>query len=395
MADQSTLQQLLQQGVGLQSNAQGNTTLTPNNGNPNTIYNLARPNVTQFNPATGALPAMGDANGNWAVPAQGLNPALQQILSNNVQQTNVRPTVPAGMFTIPPVIIPGLPGPTAPPITAPVSGPGTGTPVAGGGGTNTGGNLSAISAGGTGGGTGIANQTHTGNYLGGTPPVGSFPNAFTGGAVDKGAGYGMDFGGNNVNWQQIVDVAGDAMGLPGNWYLSNDGGWDVSNILTSLGSTVTGLPIGNLLQQLGQKVANSPNGVPLVPAWLERAALSHYMDNTQNSLTGSLTNAQQQMMNKIAGDTKGVVSQTAADAMRKLGLDPRAGQYTGPTGYTAGRTPGSVAGAGSIGGTWKDANGNTHFDTAGQDMFAGMKLSSLARGTRQTGGDMYGRAYEK
>lgn len=395
MADQSTLQTLLQQGVGLQSNAQNNTAMTPNNGNPNTIYNLAAPNVRQFNPATGALPAMGDANGNWAVPAQGLSPALQQILSNNVQQTNIRPTVPAGMFTIPPVIIPSLPGPT--PTTPP--GPTPWTPPTPATGTNVDPNtqlppdvleaLGRVGGGAQTGGTtwdSYANPGFTGNFSGG---IGS------GAAVDRTGGYGADIDPSNVNWQQVVDVAGDAMGLPGNWYLGNTGKWDVSNILTSLGSTVTGLPIGNLLTKLGQAVANGDGNVPGVPAWLERAALSHYMDNTQNTLTGGLNASQQNMMNKVATGTNDKISQDAANAMRKMGLDPNAGQYTGPTGYVARPTPGAVAGASSIGGTYIDAKGNTQFDTAGQEMFANMRLAQMARGERQTGADLSGRPYSK
>lgn len=394
MADQSTLQTLLQQGVGLQSNAQNNTAMTPNNGNPNTIYNLASPNVRQFNPATGALPAMGDANGNWAVPAQGLSPALQQILSNNVQQTNIRPTIPAGTFTIPPVIIPSLPGPA--PTTPPVTAPGTGRPASGGNVNpstplppNVQQALGGVSGGAQTGGTSwdsYANPGFTGNFSGG---IGS------GAVVDKTGGYGANIDPGNVNWQQVVDVAGDAMGLPGNWYLNNTGKWDVSNILTSLGSTVTGLPIGGLLTKLGQAVATGNGNVPGVPAWLERAALSHYMDNTQNALTGGLNASQQSTMNKIAAGTNNKISQDAAAAMKKLGLDPNAGKYAGPTGYVARPSAGSVAGANSIGGTYIDANGNTQFDTAGQEMFANMRLSQMARGERQTGADLFGRPYSK
>lgn len=387
MADQSTLQTLLQQGVGLQSNAQSNTAMTPNNGNPNTIYNLASPNVRQFNPATGALPAMGDANGNWAVPAQGLSPALQQILSNNVQQTNIRPTIPAGTFTIPPVIIPSLPGPA--PTTPP--GPTPWTPPTPAPGANVDPNapippaildaLSQTGAGSQGGG-------YTWDTYANPGFTGSFGN--TGGNANPTAGWG-----NGMNMAGFLQGAkGDTGGtlleildklsepfLPGDMVQGGNFNW--RQALESTASQY-GIPVEQLANLLGkgdQYRAWVSAGYGNLPGDARFGTLA--TGNTEgynmgqiNPITGQLSLG---LLNPINIPTSNVpTSFSNNDANMAAAFGPN---WNAPVAPRA--TPGSVAGAGAITGD------------AARGVFENMKLSALAKGTRQTGADLLGRPYAK
>lgn len=269
MATQSQIQSALQGGLGLQTMAQNNAPAGPNTGNPNTVYNLSPPNVRVFDPATGALPPMGDAFGNWAVPAipttpNTVDPRLLQLLSNVVQQTQVRPVVPTGpMPTIPPIVIPGLTPPPAPPEAPPLQPPPSVAPLPpptpvtdpslavnpNGNNYNAGGGWSAT--------TGV-NQGGAYHFNPGNPGV-----------------AGATGGGEPINWSTVLNGALQGLDavtepfLPGNWFLSGSGKLDLSNALAGL-ATRYGIPANQILglmtktpTQAGLSLISGATGLPL------------------------------------------------------------------------------------------------------------------------------------
>lgn len=389
MADQSTLQTLLQQGVGLQSNAQNNTAMTPNNGNPNTIYNLAAPNVRQFNPATGSLPAMGDANGNWAVPAQGLNPALQQILSNNVQQTNIRPTIPSTPFVIPPVIIPSLPSPA--PTTPPVTGPTPWTPPTPAPGSNVDPNsqippeileaLSRVGGGSQTGGTSwdsYANPGFTGSFGGTNAPAN--PTAGWGNGMNMAGflqGAKGDTGGTIL---ELLDKVSEPF-LPGDMVQGGNFNW--RQAMESVANQY-GIPIeqaANLLGKGDQYRAWVSAGYGNLPGDARFGTLATgntegYNMGQVNPITGQLSLGLLNPINIPQSNVPTNFSDNNANMAAAFGPN-----WNAPVAPRS--TAGTVAGASAITGD------------AAREMFENMRLAAMARGERQTGADTMGRPFSK
>lgn len=369
MASQTDVQQLIQ---GL---SQGS-----NNGNPNTAYNNAP-----------GLP-MADANGNWYLQN------LPTAASINLQRGNAGGGIPNLFASLPPLNTSGVGGtnpawPVTP--TAPVVPPGTPTPTAGGGGGGAPLQVPpAVSLGGRGG----DNTALPGNNFGGMPPGTSYGGGSTGTTNQ----YLQDIGGD-INWQQLVDVAGDALGLPGNWYLDGTGKWDISNILTSLGSKVTGLPIGSVLSKIGAQVAKGGD-VPLVPGWLEKLALDHYMDNAENRAENKAQNSAEAFDRKMMNDE---IASLASSSGQKVDLGMLY-QTIGVQGMAArGFNPTQINNAskmvpgGSVGVGLRAAGGFTPWGAdaingeAARSMFDGMKNITGSSKTYQSGGDIYGHKYAK
>ena len=365
MATQSEIQSLLQSLTGLQSNIQGASPFTANNGNPNTVYNLSAPNVQQFNPATGNLPAMGDARGNWAVPAGGtiggIDPALLALLQQlaSVNRTQVNATIPP--LTLKPVV-PGAPGqagnPQPPPQNPDLSNTqqqilndlmGTGPiPDVGGGGGMGGGNSGLGLSNGVGnfGSTGGAN---TGNSSGGfydnaTGMWGSNP------ATANKLGFNRD---GSMDWKQIADLF-----LPGNLYNSQTKEWNQGNILGSIANQLLGISgIGGLINKIGEHQTNdsNPNNDN---SWFVKQFLGNVQNRAEgldNQLLAMFQNQfakdnnpleeklfdiwsdkNQQVVDKLTNSANDKMESALADA---LGLD-------GPGGYDFG---GGGDGGGSIG----------------------------------------------
>lgn len=309
MADQSSVQSLLQQLAGTASAGQANLPSNVNNGNPNTIYN-------QPLKSGGYLPPVTNAFDQWRI-----NPAPQapqgaidwQQLAAHAPGNNLASFLPKWPTVAPAVNIPGWGGTPNPPIPPPVTPPG---------GVNTGGNLPPSTPGAGGGGPGVQPVVHgggpglqdpnAGHYadftggldhynfdamnfqdlmsggqggLGATTPVS--PAALTGGTT-----VGSNFlngllnvvesktgttGG--VSWQQAVD----ALVLPGNAYLSASKKWDLSNLLAGLAQKFTGLPINAIMNSVGQYLTKNPSKMSWLPSWLRNIFTSHYQDNAANA----------------------------------------------------------------------------------------------------------------
>lgn len=247
MATQTDVQRLIQ---GLTPSSSGD-------GNPNTAYNNS--------PATtggGAGVPLVDAYGNWFTPA--ISPAANYTRS------------PLNLPTSTPIRFPHLPQlqggggggttgptPTIPPVVTPPGGGGGGGTVTG---PHTGGPLNpSTNAGGTGNGAGGYNTNwYSGPYV---PP--NLNNGGTGSST--GSIGGMD----NFQWQELIDKGLDVIGIPGNFFLSGTNQWDVSNMLASTLSTMTGLPINTIATAIGKYGA--ANG------WsLNNPFVDHYLDNTRN-----------------------------------------------------------------------------------------------------------------
>lgn len=375
MATQQEIQSLLQSLTGMQSNIQGATPFTANNGNPNTVYNLSAPNVRQFNPATGNLPAMGDASGNWAVPATGaggLDPNLLALLQQlMVGRTPITPTVPPLQLNplTPPT--PGTGGNPQPVTPAPTptdmrniitdqggEGGGMGAMPGGlygvganmnfGGGNTVGGNL----------GSGTNSGSNTGGFY--SPATGLW-----GAAPGLANQLGMNADGS-MDWQQGLDLF-----LPGNLYNSQTNEWNQGGILGALAEQLLGFPgVAGIINKIGEKATTdaNPNNDN---NWFAR----QFLNNVTNRAQGLSNQIGAQALNKFAKVNNPIMKeelnkqadknikeeterlQAEADAKAQAAIEAAMGGYEGVD-----------RGGGAIGGR---ANTNSGF---------------LGRGTERAGG---------
>lgn len=393
MATQTDVQQLIQ----------GLTPTAVNNGNPNTAYNnsartVINPNDYVARISGAPIPQM-DAQGNWLMgqisqsPTVDFSPRdLTALLPRTQINMPVMPRLPmlgggGGGGGTAPVVTPPT---TQPPVVSPPVDTGGNTPPSTGGGGNTG----SVSLGGGGG-----NTTLPGNNLNNLPPLGSFQG-------------GLNTGGNGAvtelpDWQQILDMAGDAFGLPGNWYLQNTGQWDISNILQGLGDYATGGLASLGLDALTQLYTDSKSGMfrDSAPQWLQ----DHLRDNVQNEATGLLnqwneatdkrtneliSKQTESILNKY-GMTNTPAFSNATQAIRGGMPAAEAARIFGAQAVQAAisQNPYSVdVGTRLAAGVGKGGAGVISGDAA-RDMFAAMKLGQM--GAKQSGGDIYGRTYER
>lgn len=408
MATQSEVQQLIQ----------GLTPSGVNNGNPNTVYNNS----------PGYVPPSSNAFDAWRLSNVRLPPATPTVVGDPIARANqfFQNAVPAelpaslaGAWTppegatlkMPRLVFPNFSGgggggytPTPPAVEPPLGGP---TPP-----IDTGGELPPISTGGNtpplggGGGTsppasigGSTNTTLPGNNLNNMPPLGSFQ-----GGINTGGNGGST---EMPSWQQILDMAGDAFGLPGNWYLSNTGQWDVSNILEGLGDYATGGLASLGIDALTQMYTDPQTGMfrDNAPAWLQ----DHLLDNVMNESTGLLN----QWNAATDARTNELISKQTESILNKYGMTnaPAFGNATqairgGMSAADAARTFGAQNVQGAISQNPYSVNVGTRLAAgvgkggagvitgdAAREMFAAMKAGQM--GVKQTGGDIYGRLYER
>lgn len=234
MASQSDIQSLVQQLTGVHTAGQQSVPSGVNNGNPNTIFNVTNPS---------RVPTVWD----FAYT----NPMDPRPIWNGITTTITPPT------TV---------------ITDPNSGGG-----GGGGGGGTGGPLPN---GGSGGGVGNTNLTNIGNTIN----ANRINDALSRASAVQGLRYnGTTFtnqdgsGLSMPQWQQLIDMGLDVLGIGGNWFLSGSGNWDASNILASLLGSITGLPVNSIMTMIGKYGAQR--------GWSENNPfVDHYMDNVQNEI---------------------------------------------------------------------------------------------------------------
>jgi hypothetical protein len=308
MANQSTVQSLLQQLAGTASAGQANLPSGINNGNPNTIYNQPQTPA----PLTGNVPQwpLAPSNINW------------QQLAANAPGNDLAHLFPKYPAIMPSFNVPGWGGAGQPPPPTTTGNPPPGTPpppVIPPGGVNTGGNLPpGTQPGNHGGGPGQQNP-NAGHGLntfgdsmsgldnfdfstfdmqglmnGGQHGIGSTTQVNPGSLVGTGTqgGIGSSFMNgllntveaktgttNGVSWQQVVD----ALVLPGNAYLSASQKWDVSNLLAGLAQKFTGIPVNNIMNAAGKYLLANPNKMTWLPKFLRNILTSHYKDNATNA----------------------------------------------------------------------------------------------------------------
>lgn len=342
-----------------------------NNGNPNTVYNNAPPS------GGAPIPVM-DAFGNWSMPT--ISPAATATFRRNPNAPWLN--VGTGGTGI---NFPGLP--QLPPLTSTPFTPGV--PNNAGGGINPwtpptqigGGAVAGPGGGAVGGGGGrgpsIMDQLSqggiSGTQLGGFNP-GSAPN------------YGAPA--KPIDWRQVLDVVSEPF-FPGDVWLSGTNEFDFSNTLESLANQL-GIPATTLIDAgvgLTGGIDAILNKDPETWTRTEAALADRYLDNARNQLANQLSSLSGGMLADISAKSGGLVSQTARDAMSKLGLS-----YI-PQGST--QVQGTTSGARGA------FMGAPVFDSpqAREAAIAGVQdalrqSASRSPNNRQTGGDLYGRAYE-
>lgn len=273
-----------------------------NNGNPNTVYNTPATVMNQspvpvaVNPAWahGVLPniPMVTAGGSWMLP--------------QIQQG-----APGSGWVAPPTTPLNLPRWTLPTF------PAGGTPPAGGGaapppGGTPPGPQSPSGAGGpavVGGGGGVSEQP-------GTPPTGitvfgeggpwnqSYsiydpvfqsvwgspdgtgkltPDTLNGFIqklqADGKWGELVDPATGKLDWRQLIDMVTEPW-FQSNMYLSGLNQWDTSNVLAGLAQALTGLPVAELMGNLGAWQAGQDDE----RNWLEQMLVDHWADNARNMI---------------------------------------------------------------------------------------------------------------
>lgn len=258
MATQTDVQQLIQ-------------SLTPsnvNNGNPNTVYNTPRGAY-----APPVYNASGDLLSTLQPPQQGID------WSKMLPTQQVVPSIPGGSgLGLNPNWTPMVPNlPTLPPISTGEPPPVQLSPSVLQGNPNLD--------------TGSVAQNNTlnnlqgsgGNYAGPLPGFGSV------GPIVPGSGPTMPSG--SFDWKQLLDTVSEPF-LSGDFYHSGTGQWDVSNILSSLGTAATGVPFNDLLTMIGKYGAQQ--------GWSDsNPFVNHYMDNVQNALSNTLIQGQTNMGSSI------------------------------------------------------------------------------------------------
>lgn len=279
---QSPFQTMVQNQVGTQSVAQSGVPSAVNNGNPNTVYNVAaQPAPWQTGTQPVPMP-MTTAYGQWYIPsATKTDLPWKPSQAQTVQQTQL--VMPKPSFAdVPQQWI--TPPPSKPPIPPPVN------PGSGGGG---------------GGGSVIRdlpppydplNPRNNGNY---TPGNLDWKNLMENSGINYGKPGSAEWnraaewskavlsrlaGAKEANgkwdWKQIVDMISEPL-LGGNLWLSGSNKWDVSNGIASLVQAFTGIPLNNIMNTLGkwQATQNDP-----ADTWLEKALADHWEDNANNEI---------------------------------------------------------------------------------------------------------------
>jgi hypothetical protein len=239
MADQSSIQTVLQKLAGTASAGQANLPSSINNGNPNTIYN-------QKPPQGGYLPPVTNGFDQWRInpmPQSQTAPVNWQSLAANAPGNNLSSMLPKWPTTVPVVNVPGWGGTTPPPVvpgTTPLPPPGT--PVVPG----TGGNLgNHPGGGGVGGGGGGGLNTGSGRGLRELDlvpgSIGLFDKQTTGTELSK----TLD---DSVGWGDLAQ--GDIQGILGTSLNLGQAGSSLANsaLGRSLGIKADGtLSIGEIL----------------------------------------------------------------------------------------------------------------------------------------------------
>lgn len=351
---QSQIQSALQQQTGLQTAAQGAVPSAVNNGNPNTIYNTPWGQTFTNTPP----PPMTTALGQWYIPqsqAPGWAPPAGQTVNptpimwpNPVFPTNGGAGAPppgggsggvpgiAGKPAVPPNVLGGGGVPTQQGVYKPV--PPNWDDIL---------RKSGVQVG--------ADGTSTWNRA----------QQWTK-AVESRLGGARDQNGN-WDWKQIIDIVTEPL-LGGNLWLSGSKKWDASNGIASLIQSMTGIPVGDIMNKLGkwQATQNDP-----ADSWIEKLLADHWEDNAQNDvrvfqdtlnryLTGyadfkvssqnnANSNANQNWLSNYSDALasamlNGLKGQAAADAARKA-ADAKGRNYTTPGGGVA--TPGRPGGGDS------------------------------------------------
>lgn len=340
MADQALIQQQLQDFLGLHTNAQQSTNGAMG-GNPGGAHNMPSQlpfDISALPKQPGYVGPMSNAAGDWLVPQNGAAsqpkpiPFSQEIaglLQKLPMPTPIKPSgyaapvsagntglrdwgtpdwgttqpanplAPLGGMTTggnqPPAVGPGGPGNpgggTQPPGVAPPGGyPGGGGGAGGGnGGGNWTGGLGGWGGFGTFGGNGSNRVGPNGEPPASVTNAPGFNNWLQGAGehlaslLGGGANQYLQDNDNGFGWQQVVDMVGDLLGIPGDSYLQGTERWDLSNTLAAWGQALTGLPIDGILNWIAQAVAKDPEGnVKFVPEWLENKALDHLLNNLEN-----------------------------------------------------------------------------------------------------------------
>lgn len=303
MASQADLQTLVQQ-LGQSGVPSG-----VNNGNPNTVYNMA--NSSPATPVGPGTPWDFSMSNPW------------DIRPNWNGQLNLAPVIPppAPPTPVPPGPVTGGPLPPNPiitPWTPPLNPPGRGGEGGGGGGNRPGGGVGgggALGGGGAGGG-GAGGAGGAGGGGGGMPGLGG---TWLGGKL----GVGPD---GTFDWQQAIDMGLDVLGIEGDWWSSNINQWNQSEIMQGVLNTL--FPG---LGSMAQKFALSPlaHRLGLVPEWLKDMVLD-------GKITQSEDKQRREMMKQWESDLNSYLKNMGDDASKSLidlisRVNPDQGPQRNPT----------------------------------------------------------------
>lgn len=343
-----------------------------NNGNPNTAYNNS------------PIPVM-DAFGNWSQPT--VSPAA----TATYRRSTTAPWLNVGEggtgLNLP--VFPTLPPLTSTPFTPNVPSNGTGgginpwtpptqvgsTPTTGG----SGGSRPPVTSGSTGnvGGGRDAMDVLSGGGISGVPSSG-LPNITQ-------PNYGAPA--KPIDWLQVLDAVSEPF-FPGNIWLSGTNEFDVSNTLESLAEQL-GIPATQLLNfgtTLTGGIEQILNKDPSTWSGTEAALADRYLDNARNQLANQLSSIQTGMLGNIGQQSGAVVNQTVRDALAKLGLSYIPESSTAVQGGGGPRS--------SFMGTNVYASPEAREAAIAATQDALRQSASRSPNNRQTGGDMWGRAYE-
>lgn len=299
MADQSNIQSLVQ------SLAQANPSSAVNNGNPNTIYNVA---PVEW----GYVPPQQDASGNWQIQ----KPRVYEKTDWNALITDVGGPLKA--IWDKPIISPITQQPVQPIPTNPWQGVptpqgGSTGPIGGAGGGGFGGGGGGA-GGGWGGGVAPGAGAGMGSGGGGTPGAGANYGAsgLWGASPALAAALGLNTNGG-VGWQQALDVLSEPF-IQGNLYNSQTGTFNWGNAAEGLG----GMPV-RAIKTLANLFAPGKWDATLNP------------DQVQNQLSTSLNKAMAKNANNVGEKTDAKIKKIAEEALVKLGAGQGNGGQTGPT----------------------------------------------------------------
>lgn len=335
-----------------------------NNGNPNTAYNNS------------PIPVM-DAFGNWATPA--VSPAATATATFRRSTTAPWLNVGGGGTGLNLPVFPILPPLTSTPFTPSVPSNGTGgginpwTPP-----TQVGGGAGAPGTSGGGGSTGpsIMDQLSQGGISG--VPISGLPNVAQ-------PNYGAPS--KPIDWLQVLDAVSEPF-FPGNVWLSGTNEFDVSNTLESLAEQL-GIPATQLLNfgtTLTGGIDQILNKDPSTWSGPEAALADRYLDNARNQLANQLSAVQSGMLGNIGQQSAATINQTTRDALAKLGLS-----YI-PETSTAVQGGGGPRSAFMGTNVYASPEAREASIAATQDALR--QSAARSPNTRQTGGDIYGHAYE-